>query len=604
MNTEPKFVKLDLPLNHPLLPKHYDNDRSKPEDELKALNTTIEQTSACYKDGHYIAAIGLCGRIIEILIVNAYKREFKTDPLTAEIDDRTKRVTPMSVRRMRRGLQKKGVSLFNDVVDSQLNLIQNSRNISAHGSVTIPNKQDANQVVDYTVEFIERIIYYYTPNDDHIQRGKARVNFGNHQEAIEDFDRIIGAAAGNSTKLAEAYYNRGLSKAALNEHDEAIENFTESINLKWSLAKNHLNQGKAKFSLGQSEEAIKDFNEAINGKKKLQNDDLAEAYYNRGRAKYRLGKSEEAGADFDEAIKQKEDFAEAYYNRGLAKQNLAQFEAAIVDFDRTLRLDPNNAYAYKARGLAKCRLDQYESAIVDFSDVIELKSDLADAYFQRGRARNELEQYESAITDFDKSIGEKTDYIDAYFQRGFAKNKLKQYKEAIRDFDRVIKEKPDHTDAHSQRELAKAEIDRPILPVVHPIPRPPEPKPEGSEFWAPIRRGEFGALFAGKPVPVRDDGWISKRIRGVELILSFRKNCSYVSFLCRGENRIERRDEIIALFPEADYDYSPRESSQRAGFKFPVINKGKDHPEDWGEIREKLVAMGTDIYDKIKESDL
>ncbi len=133
-----------------------------------------------------------------------------------------------------------------------------------------------------------------------------------------------------------------------------------------------------------------------------------------------------------------------------------------------------------------------------------------------------------------------------------------------------------------------------------------EKKPEvkQSEFWQPIRSGEFGALFAGKPVPVRDDGWISKRIRGVELILSFRQNRSYVSFLCRGENRIERRDEIIALFSEADYDYFPHESPQRAGFRFPVINKGKDHPEDWDEIRKKLVAMGTDIYNKIDESDL
>ncbi|MCY4552991.1 MAG: hypothetical protein OXC79_04910 [Candidatus Poribacteria bacterium] len=131
-----------------------------------------------------------------------------------------------------------------------------------------------------------------------------------------------------------------------------------------------------------------------------------------------------------------------------------------------------------------------------------------------------------------------------------------------------------------------------------------EPEVKQSEFWQPIRDGEFGALFAGKPVSVRDDGWISKQIRGVEIILSFRKNRSYVSFLCRGENRIERRDEIIALFPETDYDYYPRESDKRAGFGFHVINKGKDHPEDWDEIREKLVNIGTDIYNKIDESNL
>ena len=134
--------------------------------------------------------------------------------------------------------------------------------------------------------------------------------------------------------------------------------------------------------------------------------------------------------------------------------------------------------------------------------------------------------------------------------------------------------------------------------------REKKPEVKQSEFWQPIRDGEFSALFAGKPVPVSNDGFISKHIRGVEIILSFRKNHSYVSFLCTGENRIERRDEIIALFPETDYDYSPHESPQRAGFRFPVINKGKDHPEDWDEIREKLVAIGTDIYNKIDESDL
>ena len=32
------------------------------------------------------------------------------------------------------------------------------------------------------------------------------------------------------------------------------------------------------------------------------------------------------------------------------------------------------------------------------------------------------------------------------------------------------------------------------------------PEVEYSEFWAPIRNGEFGKLFAGKPVPIRNEG--------------------------------------------------------------------------------------------------
>ena len=154
--------------------------------------------------------------------------------------------------------------------------------------------------------------------------------------------------------------------------------------------------------------------------------------------------------------------------------------------------------------------------------------------------------------------------------------------------------------ANSHEEFSFHHVVRPAIDIQI----GPTPDIEYSEFWAPIRSGEFGALFAGKPVPVGEDGWISKQIRGVEIILSFRKDHSYVSFSCQGENRIERRDEIIALFPEANYDYDYHESSQRAMVRFPVINKGKNDGDDWDEIREKLVAMGTDIYNKINESDL
>ena len=170
----------------------------------------------------------------------------------------------------------------------------------------------------------------------------------------------------------------------------------------------------------------------------------------------------------------------------------------------------------------------------------------------------------------------------------------------LRDEDSTIDWYLIQAQANSHKELSFHHVVGPAIDIQT------ERKAEGeeSEFWAPIRRGEFGELFAGKPVRVGEDGWISKQIRGVEIILSFRKNRSYVSFACWGENRIERRDEIITLFPEADYNYNYHESPKRAMVRFHVINKGKDHPEDWDEIREKLVNMGTDIYNKIDESNL
>ena len=123
---------------------------------------------------------------------------------------------------------------------------------------------------------------------------------------------------------------------------------------------------------------------------------------------------------------------------------------------------------------------------------------------------------------------------------------------------------------------------------------------EYSEFWAPIRQN---GLFAGKPVPTRDEDWIGKGVGGVQMELRLPDSRCYIQLLFSGENRSERRDEIMELFPESEYNYEYRESPKFASVVFPVLDKGKKDRDDWPEIREKLVSMGTDIYNKINESD-
>ena len=60
----------------------------------------------------------------------------------------------------------------------------------------------------------------------------------------------------------------------------------------------------------------------------------------------------------------------------------------------------------------------------------------------------------------------------------------------------------------------------------------------------------------------------------------------------------------MALFPESDYTYEYNDSPKQIRVQLPVLDKGKNDRDDWDEIREKLVVMGTDIYNKINESDL
>ena len=131
-----------------------------------------------------------------------------------------------------------------------------------------------------------------------------------------------------------------------------------------------------------------------------------------------------------------------------------------------------------------------------------------------------------------------------------------------------------------------------------------EPEVKQSEFWQPIRDGEFGELFTGKPVPISNEGWIAKTIRNIGVCLYLTNQRCYVQIYFHGANGSERREKIMALFPKSEYAYAYRDSPRETKVQFPVLDKGRKNQDDWDEIRKKLVAMGTDIYNKIDESNL
>ncbi len=170
----------------------------------------------------------------------------------------------------------------------------------------------------------------------------------------------------------------------------------------------------------------------------------------------------------------------------------------------------------------------------------------------------------------------------------------------LRDEDSVIDWYLIQVQANSYKELSFHHVIGPAIDIQT------ERKAEAgySEFWQPIRDGEYGRLFAGKPVPISNDGWISRTRHNIGVSLVLTNQRCYAQLYFTGANPSERRDEIMTLFPESEYRYEYRDTPKETKVNFPVIDKGKNDPDDWDEIREKLVAMGTDIYNKINESDL
>ena len=170
----------------------------------------------------------------------------------------------------------------------------------------------------------------------------------------------------------------------------------------------------------------------------------------------------------------------------------------------------------------------------------------------------------------------------------------------LRDEDSAVDWYLVQAQANSHSELSFHHVVGPAIDIQT------EKKSEGgySEFWAPIREGKLGELFVGKPVPVRDERWISKTIRNAQVCLFLNNWQCYVRLYFLGSDHLERRDKIMTLFPESDYDYEYKDTPRLTTVIFPVLDKGKNNREDWDEIREKLVARGTDIYNKISGSDL
>ncbi|MEP1306367.1 MAG: hypothetical protein ABJK11_10895 [Balneola sp.] len=124
---------------------------------------------------------------------------------------------------------------------------------------------------------------------------------------------------------------------------------------------------------------------------------------------------------------------------------------------------------------------------------------------------------------------------------------------------------------------------------------------EYSKFWAPIRKE---GLFAGKPVPLRDEGWIGKGVNGAVIILKVNKGYSEVLVEYKGSDRIEKRDKLFTILDEVIDNTEKKETSKAAQIQVPVINKGRDNIESWDEIRVLLTSIAEKIYNIINNTTL
>ena len=195
--------------------------------------------------------------------------------------------------------------------------------------------------------------------------------------ALAEYDEAIRL----NPDSAEAYFNRGLTRALLNQDPSAIADYDVAIRLNPDVAEVYFHRACLKDYLAPRESvmvarhaalrsAITDFDEAI--RIGLDPSLLPHAYYRRGKVKYNLDRYDAAIIDFDEALRLNPSDPESLDGRKDAEGILNFYEEGIAHFDERIHQNPNDIRTYKIRGETNGFLGRMQEAKADFLKILEL----------------------------------------------------------------------------------------------------------------------------------------------------------------------------------------------------------------------------------------
>ena len=184
----------------------------------------------------------------------------------------------------------------------------------------------------------------------------------NYSDPFKFYDTIIN----NGTKVAIAYYNRGVIKNVKKDIFGARVDYTKAIELKPDFTDALINRGIIKMGQGEYDAALQDLDSAVKSRS-----NYSLGYYNRGEIKYNLGDLKGAIEDYNRAIGIDSIYIEAFMSRGSAKMKLGDTTGAKSDFFNALELNPNTVKAYDYLGLCHLNSKEYKKVISYFEKTVK-----------------------------------------------------------------------------------------------------------------------------------------------------------------------------------------------------------------------------------------
>ncbi len=194
-------------------------------------------------------------------------------------------------------------------------------------------------------------------------RGRCRMDLGQFQLAVEDFDAVLEMRA----NFPPCLLNRALAKAALGNHAAAIVDYTTALNHGAPYTRIYFLRARSHESLGDLESASKD---RAKGLSLVPTDE--ESWIARGIA--RLSKDPKGAlADFQEALNLNPTSLLALQNIvHVTADILQQYPDTLHSLNRILEIDPRNANALAGRAVLFARQGDRARAMADVQELLRV----------------------------------------------------------------------------------------------------------------------------------------------------------------------------------------------------------------------------------------
>ena len=190
------------------------------------------------------------------------------------------------------------------------------------------------------------------------------------------------------------YFEKGKLYYSQSNYPKAINQYSKAIKLNPTFADAYHNRGVSKANLKQYVDAVSDYLKAEeNGYK------ASILYSNLGFAYYRMKQIDKASINFEKALNIDSTNATAYRWRGEIKYDINDDDGAVADYSLAIKYNPT-ASNYFARGLGYYYLRDYKSAINDMNKAIELNPKASQYYYDRGDAKEKINDISGACNDW------------------------------------------------------------------------------------------------------------------------------------------------------------------------------------------------------------